>query len=795
MFSDQDWQDKNKDLNLAGEPVASPKAPIARSSNMLWLVFLFLSVLATTGIFLLAKPYIIRKPSAIPAPPAAETQPQQSDPVIGKLPLEQEQLIKDLLNGEDLGDLKAEDLIFGMFYEKPAANIIPGVKNYELPLNIKTDVSNYYEISRKFDLDLYLDDLNNYGFALAQNSFSKEANDFFSAYRYLTGKDIPIVVTSDFLLYYYQNTLKQIYKEIEKNAFYDNVWDFSLKMYTLALAKYRNRLDQAGNSGDPVAEGERLELAFFAVVLSLLKPTEEQINRRENFTDERKFTMIEAENLSFDLPVFLKDDVNHEAALVREAKIIQKSPVFLYERDYRQYAVPENYGGNAKLNNFYLAIGWLNSVFPLYYIDGNCPNCLLDENDWMVNFSGAFNIADSLHKNQELKNQWAIIYKFMSFFTGLRSDLTFLKYHSAIAGLFGPNYRLEEIFSPANSERRDQLLALQNILAGESFLAIEGGISRTEPDDRPHIGMRFLQELYWPDDYIFGELTGPEMEYAGSAINRNQNITYCSEEKSKIFYRCRGFGLDVANMLYGLGGTSDYFRENTNYEYYETRLRNMQAQKDRFDLYAWNNNIYWSIMDINRQLVAGLNDYTPSYAHNDQWRHTRLVNTALGSWATLRLPVDAWVNYHDTQKNSLGAYYECNSFNFIEPEYNLAQELIAKNNMLINMLTILRVVDKTNIASIQLKEFNKKLTDISGIIRKELSGTVLNIDDCRYITNLIGQFDIEKKGARSFEIEFMKNRTSVQRVDGVKILVLVNDFNGQKMLLMGPVFNYSEGLK
>lgn len=110
-----------------------------------------------------------------------------------------------------------------------------------------------------------------------------------------------------------------------------------------------------------------------------------------------------------------------------------KSPVLLYQRDYRSFVVPEEYKSNAKLNNFYLNTKWLSSEFPLYYQDKNeCPDCELDFDDWRVSMITSSFIAKDIFDSYELKNKWARIYKTLAFFKGLRGELTYVHYRDAL---------------------------------------------------------------------------------------------------------------------------------------------------------------------------------------------------------------------------------------------------------------------------------------------------------------------------------------------------------------------------
>src|SRR3989339_537124 len=213
-------------------------------------------------------------------------------------------------NGIDMinSDIKAEYLTFGYFYKNEPDGFKSNIKNYALPINVKIDVSNYHDVSRKINLDPYIDDINKYGFAVINNQFPSEAKDFYSAYRLLSQKDIPLVITSDFLLYYYQNTLKEVFKEIEKTSFFDNIWNINKRIYNIALNRYKTRLSAVGMANDPILEAMRLEMAYYAVALKLLMPEEKQVNQKPNLIDDSKFEKQEVENYNFVMPVTLEDD-------------------------------------------------------------------------------------------------------------------------------------------------------------------------------------------------------------------------------------------------------------------------------------------------------------------------------------------------------------------------------------------------------------------------------------------------------------------------------------------------------
>ncbi|PIV52055.1 hypothetical protein COS18_00735, partial [Candidatus Falkowbacteria bacterium CG02_land_8_20_14_3_00_36_14] len=179
--------------------------------------------------------------------------------------------------------------------------------------------------------------------------------------------------------------------------------------------------------------GERLEAEFFAVALELLKPADKQMNSNINLVDETKFKEQEVDKYTITIPDYLINNVAKEVGLIRKANSKGKSPNFLYIMDYNQFKVPDEYKASAKLNNYYLASKWMNAVFPLYYQSIDCPDCLLDKDDWLINMVAASYIAKDFSNNQDFKNQWAKIYKIISFFSGLRYDFTYLHYNEILS--------------------------------------------------------------------------------------------------------------------------------------------------------------------------------------------------------------------------------------------------------------------------------------------------------------------------------------------------------------------------
>jgi hypothetical protein len=693
--------------------------------------------------------------------------------------------------GSSTLNLRAEELSFGLFYESKKSDFKPVLKSYDLPINVKSDVRNYFTMARTFNLDPLLEDLNQNGFTIINNSYFTNKDNFFDIYRYFIEKKAPLYFSSDFVLYNFQKTLSDVYKEIEENIFYENLWEINSYLYSLALTRYMDAYSELGDVNDVVLEGKRLELVYFAIALKLLEADESQINRRANFTDPAKFTPQEFDYFSINIPDFITADVEKELKLIQKASGLTKSPALLYRRDYSSFKIPGNYSRNAKLKNYYLARQWYNSNFPLFYQGDECPDCLLDRNDWLINMLAASYIAEDISSSQEIKNKWAEIYKFISYFSGLRHDLTYLHYIDAFRKVWGEDYNLDYIFSDQNISREEDISQFTDYLLAIEFDPVNGGIKRETVSIDPQIGMKILQDAYWPNSYLFSRLTGENMLYQKNKSLAAKPVTVCGEKNK---YRCRGIVFDLLDLRAESLIMDDYIKVNRSFSGFEKAFSNLKSELDRFDRFAWNNNIYWSSLDyLKEYLDYPLNNF-PTYMQSSKWQQEKAYNTASAAWVNMQLEDDELINYFEAQeKNNFSNFRECNLFNFLEPAPALYDDLSARSEMLAKMIFMLKIPKKTNAASLELKDLKEKLTTLKNISEKELSGDTINGDECSFLNSLAMQYYIVKESAKSVRLDFPENDL-IAKISGMNIVVTINEVNGDKILNFGPIFQFSEQL-
>ncbi len=708
--------------------------------------------------------------------------------LIGGLPVSDEKIGVTFEGGS--GNELIEYISFLDFYNKEKIDFVTSITNYQLPLNVKTEVVNYYDISRKINLDRQIDNLNKNGFAIIDNPFA--SNNFYDVYDELNKRQIPVLITSDFLIYYYQQTLKQTFKDIEENIFHANLWEINRFLYEKAKIRYENNLSAIGNVNDRVLEAQRLATAYFATSLELLKPTSNQINKNNDLTNKTLFTTFEAENYLFSLPSYLQIDVEREVNLIRQAQGKAKSPVLLYERDYKNFIIPSEYKSHAKLNNFYLATKWLSSNFPLYFKEKDCPQCQLDFDDWRISMITSSLIAQDIFDSYELKNKWARIYKTLAFFKGLRGDLTYVHYRDALIDVFGQDYKIDEIFSDNNSDSINNLYRFREKVLKYKFLDIEGGYNRDKIEDRDKLGVKMLTDFYWPNNYILNQLAYPYVLKYQNGTPKNNNITSCYIGSLNANTRCNGFSLDIIALINERSLlANEYYLENSIYDNYLQELSFLKSQISKFPN-IWHYNNFWKTLSIMREYLQNNKNAMPVFAQNTEWR-TKELHTSIGSWINLQTPPDRLRVYQKYQgQTTVLAEDNFISYGYIEPNINLINEQIANINMILDMFKLLKITDELRLVLVNLEDLRNNLIEIRKIIIKELTSQNLNSDDLAFITSLGLEFKLEQSGPKTFLVESPNGRGVNYDISTSKLMILVTKMGEKISFSIGPVFNYRE---
>jgi len=672
-----------------------------------------------------------------------------------------------------------EKYTFNNFYQEPAPIPEFKFKDFKLPLNIKIDALNYYDVARKINLDDGVSSLNTNGFAILNNPAEKEINNFYGAYSWLSDKEVPLLITSDFLLHYHQNVVKQVFKDVEENIFYDNLRRISKILYDLSKDRYEARLSKIGNINDQVLEGERLSMAYFAVALKLLEPTPNQID--PSGKDATKFSSAEASDLYFTILPYLQSDAGEEIRLIKLAVGSKKSPVLLYTRNYADFTVPAEYRRTEKLYNFYLASTWLNSVFPLVIKDKACPNCLLDKEDARLSLIASSFITKDFASDQELQNRWALVYKLVSYSKGLRDDLNYRNYNETMKSLFGDNYDPEIIFAENNPEANKNIDTLRAKLLTLKFIDFQGALDKVK--DKPRLGFKLLSDYYLPNDYVFNRLTGSIVgNYTGAKVSPS-NSTICKDSLK----RCNGFGLDIIGLITNKLASYVYWLENTNFSGYGEKFAALKTEIKQATI--WHDNNFWSMLGAIKTVFETNNSQMQIYSSTDLWQR-RLVDTASAAWVDLQLPLEKLIQAAAQTKTGLTNDVAFNDNFYIEPNYALVQKLIADNEMIYGMFDVMGINKQVSSVSLALKEENSRLKQFSDLIKKELNGEALNSDDQSFIGSVAKQYRMD--GAPNNRLYLKAGEAHLYEDINIKLLVLTYELNEGKYIAVGPVFSYLE---
>lgn len=711
--------------------------------------------------------------------------------ILGNLPTASSSVDLSDINNTVIDNIKAENFLLPGFYTAPVGRNNFLTKGLVLPMNIKTQVDNYYDVARQIKLDAGLDHLDKQGFAILDNPAPDQAADWFAAYNYLSRRGVPLLITDDFLVYYYQNNIKQLYQTIEGRIFYQNLWYVSKALFATADQRYRQHYLQIGVSNDPVLQGERQEAAYFAVMLELLKPKAAQITDVPN--DPTAFSAADAQFYTFSVPDYLTADVNNEVGLITAANTVAKSPVMFYPQDYQRFALSDDQKKlGAKLINFSLAGRWANQLFPLYYQSPTCPDCALDKSDWLVESLAAQLISQDLAADQKIKNRWARVYKVISYFTGLHGGLSYLYYQQAFDDTFGSS-TVEQAFDASNQNRDSQLALWQQKLAAINFSPLTGALPNNS-STMNRIGLRLLQTDFWPSDYLFNVLTGQGLGKQNK-FKTNQPtdlITGCQADQT--INRCRGFGFDWLAPL--TKAPNVYYNTNQDYQFYGQRLARVKAEIDRQAVDNWSTdvyyNIFWSDFAVAQQAVNFINDNRLAYTAGVDWP-VRNINLGIATLLNAQLPADTFSAQVDSGV-SLNTQNNHPDYDMVEPNGQLIKELAANEKMLSDGLSALGVIQKDDLLLTGLRD---QLSALATIVDKEASGQNLNDIDRAVLKNLVGRTMTQAAKQKSITYNFINGdhlpeTNLTMSLNGLKFLVVVQAHDGKQLLSVGPIFNYQE---
>lgn len=584
---------------------------------------------------------------------------------------------------------------FSKYYSKENLQFEAAVPTYSLPLQA-SEIVNYDDFVQKIPLTnesrnlLYTN-----GFVVIENEVTKnqfKVEQVNATYSDLKVADVPIFITSDSLLHLYHIQFDETLKRVEENEFYDELWRLDKTLLESSIEDY-NEIKENSSSSDEVKEAARRNVAYFAVVLSLL---EEKID--PNRIQVKSTETSSSEEYSFEVPKYVQEDVEAELTLI-EAQKEGVSPIFKYSEDYSQYTPRGHYTSSEKLQKYFKAMMWHGRMSMLLKPD--MINTEDPENEARIQTIQAFLISDHCDKDKNLRERWDRIYNVTAFYVGFSDDLGPYEYAKALDTVFGNDRYGVSFNNESLTALKTELKKYESpkIYSGTGEI-IQAGSETENKTLEATKGFRFMGQRYTPDSYILQKLKPPALNI----------MDLLGSERAREHLKNQGIS------------------ENEEYKKAHTSLKN---EFEAFDEEDWNKNLYWAQLYALKPLLISYPEGYPTFMQTGAWEDKQL-NTALASWTELR---------HDTilyakQARYTGVPYipeEKPVQGYVEPVPEFYARMLALTKMAHNGLAEMEVLDEQSDKDFTtLENTLEKLLEIS---IKELENKELTDEEYEFIRN------------------------------------------------------------
>ena len=692
----------------------------------------------------------------------------------------------------NLSSIKAGNLSLAGNYRLEAHDMELKAPQYKLPLK-ESDISNYEKISQSFLTDdTAQEKLKENGFVVISNPYNPKEEDITAMYNKLKDDRQLIFITSDTLLHLYHVQFDDSMSQVEQNELYDLLWEIDKDLLNSSIEEYNSA------SGEE-KEAARRNAAYFAVALSLLQPKEEQIKEIKNLFDPEAGTYFDPaakEKYQFEIPAFVKKEVEAELALIEAHEGFELSPIFKYNEDYSQYVPRGHYTHSEILKNYFKAFMWHGRMSML--LKGKLIQAEDPEKEARIQTTQASLITSQLEDNPDLLQKWDRIYAITAFYVGASDDLGPYEYMEAMKTVFGDgssNFnatKMEELKVELAGYRSPEIYGGTGSRNHELILTAEQADELLEDTK----GFRFMGQRFIPDSYIFSKLTGPyTKEYTGN--KEQMPFTYIDSE----YGNNRGFprGLDAMALLgseravYWLDEMDDSSYKNYSFQYGE-----LDSEFSNFSAADWNKNLYWSWLYSLQPLLKDYSEGYPTFMQTEAWQD-KALSTSLASWTELRHDTILYAKQLYGIPTSLPIFGD-NPVGYVEPVPEFYNRLLALTRMTADGLEELDALDEVTGRRFEnLESVLEKLIEIS---EKELQNEELTEEDKYYIFMFGGTIkmnvNVDEEASKTTLVADVYTEPNYELVleEGTgyvdMVIVAYKVPDGRVFLAAGPVMSHYE---
>jgi hypothetical protein len=690
----------------------------------------------------------------------------------------------------------------------PFEPVAPVVSLQVLPLEV-APIKNFSSVAAIFPLTPQAQQmLKSNGFVVVQQDQPVGSfDDMLAAYRYVKNNQLPLFITADSLLHLFHLQFDETLKHIEQEKLFDLLWQLNLTLLE------KSRLDYESTTGDAQAAA-RLNMAYCAVALELLRPKSEQLPDEPLATPgkpaenplfeqlkqrlQKSFFLADKQKYSVHIPAPVTTIVAQELELIQAHAGFRKSPIFGYEEDYSQYVPRGHYTYSDKLANYFRAFMWAGRLTRLLKDDlfRNAPP------QAYIQTLSACLFTQHLVSDPELLRKWNALYEVTALYVGYSDDWGPREYDVVMKQLW-PDGFTSMAFTHQMFEKLKRMLIenypLPQIYGGTGACMADPKTARMQDLDRclaSTAGWRFMGQRFVPDSYVFQQLVFPAIQKyqgSGSAFTQGKN--------SRDFPR----GLDIMSVL-GSARAQELLAigHDDAYENYAAQIKKLRAEFDVFPETTWEKNLYWAWLYALQPLLGPYDAQYPTWMQTPAWLDKSLTS-ALASWAQLRHDTILYAKQSYTLTKSaapdFGRENQPVERGFVEPVVEFYQRLGTVVTLLYDGLEKHDLLDETS--EHRLEQMSNVLEMLATIAAQEIIGEELTEEQYAFIDDIATNLKplvagIELKAQKTSIVADVHTDSNSGRVleeatgNIAWLLVAYRLPDGTMQLGVGPVLTYYE---